>query len=275
MKRVRIFFRKLSAFRVTSVLKTLIILCILGSLAWFLFHLNLFYIERIEVLPLIEKQFEFVDKAKIQNELLPYEGQRIFSIRTDSVRNSVLLADPFVDKVYVSKQMPSTMLVKIVEKQPAAVVRQGDINQIENVCTGTILDSDIVIDSKGKTITTCESNRTACVRLPLFVVKTVEISTEYIMTEKMASALYDLVSTLNRENIKVAGFGLVESNSVVVSFSDATRGVFSLQDIDRGIFDYLTTRDAYSIDGKSFREIDVRYQRPVVRVDKYSDWVFE
>jgi hypothetical protein len=267
--------RKLAQLHIPSIARAVVMVAIAGVLVWLLFQLNLFYVETIDVVPSVGNRFLFVDKEYIESELLTFEGQRIISVKTQSVKDVVLLADAFVDKVYVSKRLPSTLVVRVSEKQPAAIVRQGNINQIEQVCAGPIMDSDIVIDSRGKTIVTCDAHKAACVRLPLYVISTPVTAVESIISSEQASDMYDLVSALRDEKLTVLGYGIVANSAVVVSFSDSTRGIFMLDRIDEGITDYLATRESYSLEGRSFREIDVRFERPVVRVDKYTDWVFE
>jgi len=207
--------------------------------------------------------------------LLTYEGKRIFSVSTKEVHKLIVDNNPFVHSVYVSKRIPDSLVVRIVEKDPMAVVREGDINLLEQVCAGPILDTDFVINSDGTIITDCSENMRACVRVPLLVVNHLESNTEVLLNPQRWEELFDLVSSLAFFKYDVVGYGLADSDVVVVSFSDSTRGVFSLEAVETAVGSYGDTREALVLEGKSFKEIDVRFERPVVRVDKYLDWVFE
>lgn len=251
------------------------VLGVLTLLGWLVMQLNLFYVQTIEVIPLTGNVFKFVDKSAIDSAVLSFEGKRIFSIRTKDVENTVLRTDPFVRVSYVAKRLPSTIIVRIEEKLPVAIVREGNINQIEQVLAGPILDTDIVIDEEGENITDCTANRKACVKLPLLIIPSNNSDLADTLVYGDIDNLFELIQQLKDKKVAVSGFGTVESGVALVSFSDSTRGVFNLDEVEKSLSAYLLTRESVIMEGRSFKEIDVRFDRPVVRVDKYSEWVIE
>lgn len=275
MRKLPIIIRKLQSVKFLSFFKLLFASLLVIAVVELLLHMNLFYIEKITVEPYEGLSFMYIDENLIHDSVLYFEGKRIFSVKTRDVSEMVMRSDPFISHVYVSKRLPSELIIRIVERESAAVVREGNINQIEQVCAGPILENDIAIDSSGKKIAQCNENMRACVKLPLFVFSTLDFQVDTILPSEKLKKLFNFVTELKEKNVKVQGFGLVTGDTVVVSFFDSTRGIFSLDDINAGLFDYLEARESLLLEGKAFREIDVRFERPVVRVDKYSEWVVE
>ena len=67
-----------------------------------------------------------------------------------------------------------------------------------------------------------------------------------------------------------------ENDVVVVLFEDETRAVFSLRkSVEDQIDQFEYTKENLLLEGKTFKELDFRYDKPVLRVDKYSEWMLE
>ena len=198
--------RKLNRLAVLLIKSVVLVAVVSGSL-WLLLHLNFFYVEHIIVEPSGESDFTYIDREVIKDQLLPYEGRRIFWVSTNEVHNLIVENNPFAKSVYVSKRIPDSLIVRIVEKDPMAVVREGDINLIEQVCAGPLLETDFVINSDGTVIANCSENMKACVRVPLLVVDHLESNTEVLLNSQRWASLFDLVNLLTSLKYDVVGYG--------------------------------------------------------------------
>lgn len=275
MKKQNVYYRKLKNLNYGKIFKRIAGIAVVAVLIWLIFQMNLFYVSQVEIRSQNGDELEYVDGDLLAEELTSYEGKRIFSIDTKEIKERALQLDPFIELIYVTKRIPDTLVIRIVEKQPAGIVREGDVNQIETICSTPHENNDRVVDSNGQLIATCGENTRACVRLPLFIVEKIQEGTDTLIPSNSATLLYDLVNTLREEEIEVSGFGIADTNAVVVSFPDMTRGVFSIERIDEGVSDFFFSKESLSLEAKTYKEIDVRFDRPVVRVDKYTVWVLE
>ena len=59
-------------------------------------------------------------------------------------------------------------------------------------------------------------------------------------------------------------------------FEDGTRAIFSVgTPISQQVNLLEYTKENLALKGKKYKELDFRYEQPVMRVDKYTDWVTE
>lgn len=262
--------RRLKWFKIT---RPVIIVVLVLSVGYLVFNLNIFYVEDITVTPLTEKSFRYIDDEEIEDFLLSYIGKRIFSISTSKVETDVYNQFAFSDEVYVSKRFPNKLQVRIVEREPVLYVETSVNNQDQSdTSPGYLIDKNLYV------LSSCLNYSKRCEELPSCKMS-IELTDSNIgsqISQKIVKDVIDLNRQFKSRDVKVEQFMIPESHVIIVIIDDSTRAIFSdKKDLTDQFDDYLYTRENLVLKGESYKEIDMRYDRPVVRVDKYTEWMTE
>ncbi|MEA3356887.1 MAG: FtsQ-type POTRA domain-containing protein [Patescibacteria group bacterium] len=276
------FRRKIGASRLylftKRILSFVLPACIIGGVGVLLMNLNLFYIQNIEVESLGDESLKYVTSNDVQLELVDYIGQRLFKVNLDEVQHQIRNEFAFVSQVYVTKKFPNSLVVRIVERQPAII-----INSPGEVPSGDALDSEVpndkyIVGTKGVVLDDCVHRDSLCSNLPECNICS---SSEDIIIGQIPlilelDSVLQIVSGIKDMGLIAKTNSIPKSHVIVVELDDATQIIFSTKsDIDEQLDIFEYTRENLLLQGKTYKEIDLRFERPIVRVDKYTDWMTE
>ena len=79
-------------------------------------HIGLFDTFEVKI-----KGNQFVTDAQIQKRLQPFISETYFSIKLDEIQNEISLLD-FIECVQVSRILPNTVMVQIIERKPILLI---------------------------------------------------------------------------------------------------------------------------------------------------------
>lgn len=266
-KQVKILLQKLTRSAVPVLVFTFVL--------FFVLQLNVFYVGTIDIHALDEGPLNYIDVGDIESETLPYLGKRLFSIKTGEIETLLDERFPFIDRVYVSKRIPDTILIRIIEHQPSFVLSMGSV---ETLFSERPADERMIVDQSGNVLAACADEPDICSDLkglsaignPLMTSPGDTVSLPYF------SELIALSHELSVSGIDYSGIAVPHESVAVVQFADTSRGVFSLSgNISAQMNSYVSTTESLNLEGRTFKEIDFRFNQPVLRVDKYSDWMTE
>ncbi len=258
-------FRKFRGLKIYKVFKALIIIAVIGFVLFTVYSLNIFFVQNVEVTALDEKDFTYISSDQIERQLLDYVGQRIFLVNIADVQNKVLESNSFVKAAYASKHMPDTISIRLIERTPALVI---------NMASG----GSFILDVEGVVLASCEDYATLCTNLPSISISNINLELK-VMDKPYISGLtqiLDIQSHFREFERETTKFSIPELYVIVVEFKDSTRAIFSTEkDIQSQLQIYEDTRKTLEDQAREYKEIDLRYDRPYVRVDKYTEWVTE
>ncbi|MBN1617844.1 FtsQ-type POTRA domain-containing protein [Candidatus Dojkabacteria bacterium] len=270
-----VFWRKFSYFPLIRNFKYLWILAIAIGLFFFISRLNLFYIETINVESLNGDKLTYLDSEELEDQVVDYLGVNFFEVDTTKIEKQISNDNSFVKNVYVTKRFPSTITVRIEERQPIVVLTSKfgqnlGVEETENESFLTSVD--------GYILASCSNNEQLCQNLPKCALFN-DPSDIKIGKKPYISVLEEIIAIedfFNEKGIDIVKLSNPESTVIVAEFDDSTHGIFtSKSSISAQLNSYFLTRQALVVEGISFKEIDVRYDRPVYRVDKYTEWMTE
>lgn len=252
----------------------LLLIIVIGLFGYTILGMNIFYIEDIEIASADEGPLKFTDRHELESFLTDYIGKRLYQIDPSAVESQILENFYFAKEVYVTKKFPKILHVSIQEKQLIMniVVTSSDTNSSDNTKNEFLADKDLTLLAK------CSDFPGECERLPVC-----EVTSDFQNIE-IGMVIHNdgvkMVNTLDEEfttsGIQVLKYYVPLENVVVVFLNDKTRAIFST---DKNIKDQLNsfeyTQENLLLQDKKYKEIDLRFDRSVIRVDKYTVWMTE
>ena len=258
----------------------------ISAIVYVVLSLNLFYIEHIEVQPLTEDNLQYIESDELRDSLVDVIGQRFFTVSPSEIEAQLLEEFPFIQELYVTKRIPKTILVRVSERTPVMVMNNmvgtpsDDTSSIDAFTDIHSVPSaeDILVDSDGFVLAQCTDEEELCKELPRCATDNTwgirPPGSTIFFTE--LSGVVEIDSLFIDGSYDVVGYVVPESDTVVVQLEDGSRIIFSLDvSVSEQFSTFEYTSENLSVEGKTYREIDLRYDRPVLRVDKYTDWVTE
>ena len=70
---------------------------------------------------------QFVKDAQIQDQLYPHLTQSLLSLRLNEIQEDVINID-FIETVQVSRVLPHTLLIQVVERNPMLLLNINDVS---------------------------------------------------------------------------------------------------------------------------------------------------
>ena len=102
-------------------------------------HIGLFDTFEVKI-----KGNQFVTDAQIQKQLQPFMSEAYFSIKLDVIQSEISLLD-FIECVQVSRILPNTVMVQIIERKPILLITLENEN--------FLMDKEgLLLPAKGKAI---------------------------------------------------------------------------------------------------------------------------
>lgn len=234
-------------------------IAILSALGFIMFNLNLFYVQKFEVESLGEGDLKYIDQEDVNDLLVDYIGERIFEVDTSAVESVLKNSLSYIDEVYVSKRVPNSLQVRIVERAPTLKLSKGE---------------DIyLIDSDGLVLEDCMVKNSKCGDVPIvkvsYYTSEINVGEQPFITE--IDEIIQIIQKQSELGVEITQILVPESGVIYAILDDSTRVIFSAVD---DVFDqinlYSYTRENLLLKNEGFKEIDMRFDRPVVRVDKYT-----
>jgi len=236
------------------------------------------YVETIDVTGLQDNSLTYIAPEAVQKALIDSLGKRIFFVSPNQIEKQVKTEFPFAQEVYASKRIPDTLVVRIVERDPVLTVRFVDVTHMFSSSLDVEPDSDMLIDGEGIVLSTCTASLEFCSDHPLCLVTqpwgTLTPGDTYFFSE--LESVVEMQALLQKLGIEARAFAVPMKDTIVVMFEDGTRAIFSVgTPISQQVNLLEYTKENLALKGKKYKELDFRYEQPVMRVDKYTDWVTE
>ncbi len=264
------WWRKFSGLKIFRSLKFGFWILIGVGALFFISKLNLFYLGKVTVLPFAEEKFKYIEEKPVQKELAGFMGKRIWSVSLKDVKDAVIKKFPFISDVYVTKRAPDTLIVRITEREPAlALGIQQDATNVDVI---------FLIDKDGMVLGNCSDYLEICSVLPYYYISATKVELEVGKTVYLPykSQLLELNNKLKEQGFAIQKFMNPVSEVIVACQQNGANLIFSTtKPILSQIDELILTTQKLKKQGKKYKEIDLRYDRPVVRVDKYTTWVTE
>ncbi|GAG84065.1 unnamed protein product, partial [marine sediment metagenome] len=267
-QRLVVLYRRVSGALWFKLLRLAFIAVLLGAVVYGILNLNLFYIQNLNISSFDDSSLTNVTEEEIDDYLVVYLGRRLFWVRPTDVENDLQYQFPFIESAYVTKQIPDTLTIRIVERDPVLIFHPVDASKLFKTNNSETLDG-YIIDSDGLVLDTCEENNDLCDELPLCTI--LETAGTYSIADTIYFAELESIVLMNHSLLdqkeKVTEYVVPENDVVVVLFEDETRAVFSLRkSIEEQIELFEYTKENLSLEGKTYKELDFRYDKPVLRV---------
>ena len=274
----KVFYRKFNRTIWFKVLKLVIIAGLVGAVGYALANLNIFYIQEFEVEGFAGESLVYIDPDDVESELSEYYGERLFLVSTDDIADSLSSSLPFIKKVYVTKHAPDSIQASIIEREPVLVIGPMTFKTLFPPSVESVFKHAALIDGERTVIATCVDEEDICAGLPVCLFsdtpESYELGDDVFFAE--LDEIIDLDSLFDEIGMSPTGYAVPEPNVVVVSFEDSSRAIFSLEaPLDEQVVSFEYTRENLALEGKKYKELDFRYERPVMRVDKYTVWMTE
>lgn len=237
----------------------IVALTILSVLGVIMFNLNLFFVQNFDVTSFDDEELSNIDSEEVEDFLVSYIGKRIFEVDTREIEVKLQEEYSYIRDVYVSKRVPNSLQIRIIERIPTLIITNKSI--------------DYLLDDDGQILEDCSIEGTKCsVKIKInvsYYSGDIEIGDKPFITELDES----IVLTQNQDKLgsAITEILIPESDVIYLTLEDSTRAFFTTQeDIVSQIGLYSYTRENLMLKGEKFKEIDMRFERPVIRVDKYT-----
>jgi hypothetical protein len=219
------------------------------------------FIEDVNVVT--EKELQLTTKDDLEGLLNNNVGKRLYKIDIDKEEKRVLNENRFIKEVDIEKIFPKTLKVEVVEREPLLVVGA----KIEGGQRQFIISKDLLVLGE------CVEFESICEGLPEASLKdkSLKINIGEKLKSKSVKTIGQIELFLNEKDIPSKMYYIPEDSIAVVELEDDTRGIFtSDKSITEQLDAFLLTREMLVMEGEKYKEIDMRFERPVVRVDKYT-----
>lgn len=234
-------------------------IAVLAIIIYLILTLNIFYVQKFEIESFDREELVYLNEEEISDFLTEYIGTRLFELNVAEVEQKLIDEFSFIKNVYVSKRAPNSISVKIVERVPTLALVKDKIFYL--------------LDDEGMVLGLCDEYEKYCKNIPSVSVLNykgdIEIGSVPFITE--IDEVIQLAESERKMGLNIIDFLIPDSDVISITFSDVTRGIFSTgKDINEQIETYMYTRENLLLEDRKFKEIDLRFDRPVIRVDKYT-----
>ncbi|MFH1547052.1 MAG: FtsQ-type POTRA domain-containing protein [bacterium] len=237
----------------------LIGLLVMAVLFYLAFNLNIFYVQNFEIEAFEKDELAYLDEEEIRDEISEFIGIRLFQLDVSKVEKKLRDNFPFISQVYVSKRAPNSLSIKIIERVPTLKLVKGNAGYL--------------VDDGGVILGECVEYEKYCENVP-FVGVTYYLGEINVGEKPFITELDEVIILAEHQSdlgLDIVEFLVPTERVISVVFDDSTRGIFSTEkDIENQISLYSYTRENLLLKNEKFKEIDIRFDRPVIRVDKYT-----
>jgi cell division septal protein FtsQ len=239
------------------------------------------YIESLEIKN--SGQLTYVSKEDIENLLVDNIGRRLYNINLDKQESRVTSNLIFVKTADIKKTFPSKLEIKLVERNPLLVLKT-EVVEIVKDNEGQSIEKKVakrfLISQDMMVLTDCSGKeyKALCDGLPQISLKKGICTPKLYQSVSCESikAIQEIEIFLNEKEIESESYLIPQDDLTIVKLNDKTRVIFPAEKVvESELENFLNTREKLLMEDKSYKEIDMRYERPIVRVDKYTVWMPE
>lgn len=226
-----------------KVLKLFLLLFSTGCVFLAIYFLNDFF--SIKNIKIINYKKTILGLSDLKNKNLIFETQ-------DIVEKKILSENPSIKSVSIKKLYPSTLILNIKINSPLAVL---EVN-----------NGYFYLDNDGKIIS---KSRNLDHKLPIINFYEKLNFTNYtpgeVITFKDVQYSLFFLQTLNNLDIKVDNLDINGINMLVFNLKERKIIFSSEKDKRLQVYEFEQIFKEFKIQGKQFKEIDLRFDKPIVR----------
>ncbi len=219
---------------------------------------DFFDIKYHEIYKYDNSQFQYVDKDELELFVKDNVSKfNYFSLDVNLLEKNIKNSDKFIDEVFAEKVFPAGVLVNITEKQPYITYQSSE---------GCIL-----IDDKNRFVIQFENESECKVINTLYntilikEVENYEIYNESDQEIRLFELFVKIINALRSENITPLEITLKEGEAVITDVGER-RYIFNQDDdVNIQVKRFLLVMGQISFDKIEYKELDFRYDRPVLR----------
>lgn len=265
----------------------LLLIIVTGLFGYTILGMNIFYIENIEITSIDNGPLKFTDRNEMEDFLTDYIGKRLYQIDSSTVESEILESFYFTKEVSVAKKFPKTLHISIEEKKlimNIVVVDSGgntphNDTPNSNSTPGNSNTTDgFLADESMSLLSRCSDFPGECEILPVCEVTPdfQNIQIGMVIHNDGVQMVHSLDKELKSSEVQVLKYYIPEEDVVVVFLNDKTRVIFNTnKNITEQINNFEYTQENLLLQNKKYKELDLRFDRPIIRVDKYTDWMTE
>jgi hypothetical protein len=232
---------------------------LLALIIYLAFTLNIFYVQSFDIEVFEGDELIYVDREEVEDSLVEFIGMRLFQLDVTEVERELSKDFIFIEEAFVSKRVPNSLSIKIVERIPTLNLTKDKISYL--------------LDDEGLVLGICIDYKSYCEKVPVVTVNNyvgeIEVGETPFIIE--VDEVIELAGSEKDLGLNIQEFLIPEDGVISVYFEDSTRAIFSVEkDMSEQIDEYSYTRENLLLKNESFKEIDMRFDRPVIRVDKYT-----
>ncbi|WKZ30996.1 MAG: FtsQ-type POTRA domain-containing protein [Candidatus Dojkabacteria bacterium] len=193
-------------------------------------------------------------------------GANLFSVDIREVRKILLESNPFIKDVYVEKHFPNRVVATLTEREPYLLVDTTNncylLDTEGYVLAKTTGEEEIEVEPQLDCMTMKE-------KFPVVIVYSTDVKADFPLGEQ--STFY--------EAVKISIFSKVlKDNGYILENVELVEGIFLLQvgvdklivfsdsqDLDIQLKRFLLVTDKIEEEGLTFRTLDLRYKRPILK----------
>lgn len=193
-----------------------------------------------------------IDKKNQLNGINAYMNKNLLMLSESSIKNELIIKNPLIKTIEVKKKFPSTIIISIIPEKPLAklIVGQGFFYLSENgkiiAKTREELDETITINYYQKL--NFQSHRTG----------------EFIGYADIMKAV-GLITLVEDSGFKVDNVDIGGVDVILFNLGDKNLIFSSVKNIEEQLYQWREIARQFKIEGKSYREVDLRYDKPIVR----------
>lgn len=257
--------------KLKSTLPNILKKTIIGFLVFLIIYLvattKLFNIAEFNIEPYKEGYFEYIEEDAVRSYIsTEYLGQNYFALDIARLRESVVESSTFIETVYLEKVFPNGVDVFIEEKVPMLVVEADAKCILISKNNGVILAENYEVDDSG------DENRIYCEalsdRYQVSIAK-LEYKFQDTVTERdgffMFDELFQSIGLMEDNGLDIAHIRMSSERAIFVTEDGRKVYMDLLNDFEKQLKRLVLVLNQSKIDRIEYKEVDVRYDRPVTR----------
>lgn len=180
------------------------------------------------------------------------KAKNILLLSEDSEQKRLEFQNPLTQFVEIKKIYPSTLRIALYKSEPLAELRLSQGYALLN------RDGKILLKQKERTPTLPLITYYQLFDYNLFQ------SGDKVNYSEIVTALF-FIDKLNNLNVKVESIDINGSSVIVCNLRDKRIFISNTKDKDQQLFELTTIIKQFKIKAQNYKEIDVRFDKPIVR----------
>lgn len=259
----------------TVITLSVTIFLILSLVVLYFFHAKIFKIKAIE--QSTTRNPHIMDTMAISNRIGEnYMGKGFFKISTVEIEKEVLQYSTFIEEVTIEKRFPKTLSISILGREPflnisndenfVIVDQEGFVMVVEQRSDKSITPETASVSSEIAKKQFIVTDNSLYADLPLLVAPGVNV--EFEVGKKSTFFQIEKISLINRvltdNGYEIQSIDYLE-NVFTFNLQGDKRVIFSGDsDMETQLKRFILVAGNIKEEGSEFRQIDLRYERPIV-----------